>query len=564
MAGWKVNRTEAMTMSGSSTPWPSQKAILLGWLRANHFLDNPFAEWEASREDRLTEYFVAGRYFDVIADQGTSPRTAFIFAPRGGGKSANRLMLESSCRPKDLTSNAISISVTDFTPLILQLKGEPSTLTTDNVVDHILRQGMASLFHMLCLKPALFDRFYPDEREAFIEFLRTYGLHLLSPRQIERHLRRSGEEISARAVAQLTRLVIDNSLSRQSKAEISSTVLELGLFLQKCLHYEFVENHLFEEETHAIQRMDEFFGVARAFEVDTVYVLIDGLDEFRETDQDRETAFRLIEPLVTQLHLLELPNLAFKFFLPLGLESLVQSSIRDDRLASFVITWSTSELTLLLEERVKAFNTQGYTGVAPLCELGFHLEIDHELVVEAGNSPRNLMRLGALLLSEHCKVPVAAHSKITKDEWEEVLSKFRREPNRPVELDGPNDLEDSLDQVSEIEKAPRLYVDAEMGMVYIDGVQLEEPLSQLEFALLSFLYDNRGKICSKDEIERAVYQPLYTEGEELEINNEGYCADPQNVYQLIKRVRKRINKEVEKEHFIRNFRGRGYQLQNTD
>jgi hypothetical protein len=61
------------------------------------FEDNPFAQTNADEEDRLPEYFV-------------SPPSFIVFAPRGGGKSAQRRMIEL----RSSENNILSITYDNF------------------------------------------------------------------------------------------------------------------------------------------------------------------------------------------------------------------------------------------------------------------------------------------------------------------------------------------------------------------------------------------------------------------------------------------------------------------
>jgi DNA-binding response OmpR family regulator len=103
----------------------------------------------------------------------------------------------------------------------------------------------------------------------------------------------------------------------------------------------------------------------------------------------------------------------------------------------------------------------------------------------------------------------------------------------------------SLDAVRE----QGLRVDPATRQVYVDGVQLDPPLSVKQFDLLWYLYQNRGRVVSKDEIALAVWP---------EVRGEIYDA---NIDRMVSRVRSRIEPEPGAEpRFIVTVRGYGYQL----
>ncbi|HOC20829.1 MAG TPA: hypothetical protein PKL16_04970 [Anaerolineae bacterium] len=71
------------------------------WLKAVGFVKgNPFATANAEDERTfLPECFVdTGHYFSILGD----PQTTLVLAPRGGGKTAYRVMLDSNAIPRAL------------------------------------------------------------------------------------------------------------------------------------------------------------------------------------------------------------------------------------------------------------------------------------------------------------------------------------------------------------------------------------------------------------------------------------------------------------------------------
>ena len=96
---------------------------------------------------------------------------------------------------------------------------------------------------------------------------------------------------------------------------------------------------------------------------------------------------------------------------------------------------------------------------------------------------------------------------------------------------------------------PALRVDASTRQVYVDGQLIRPPLSVKQFDLLWYLYQNRGRVVSKDEIAQAVW-----------FGADGDVYDA-NIDRMVSRVRKRINPDKSKgSRFISTVRGYGYQL----
>ena len=89
-------------------------------------------------------------------------------------------------------------------------------------------------------------------------------------------------------------------------------------------------------------------------------------------------------------------------------------------------------------------------------------------------------------------------------------------------------------------------VDAVAGIVRVDRQAVA--LSPKEFALLSFMYERRGQVCSKDEIGEAVW-PEYSDGVyDYQIEN------------LVRRLRSRIEPDPASPQMLLTARGMGYKL----
>ncbi len=73
-------------------------------------------------------------------------------------------------------------------------------------------------------------------------------------------------------------------------------------------------------------------------------------------------------------------------------------------------------------------------------------------------------------------------------------------------------------------------------------------LSPKEFSLLGYLYQNRGKICSKDEIGRTVWMEYQTGIYDYQIEN------------LVRRLRTRIEVDPNAPQLLITVRGMGYRL----
>jgi DNA-binding winged helix-turn-helix (wHTH) protein len=511
------------------------------WLAEREFTGNPFAEWEASKEPLLGKYFVNHPYYDEIANE---PRTAFILAPRGCGKSANRIMIENRCQPHNKNGTSLGISYADFSSLIDPVAHRRPTATLLSHIRLIIRTGLESLVLAVSQRGDLEVNL---TTEAYAELAELVNAHhpTLTSRQVARSL--VSRFMPERTLPEVARFV-EQSLDSLVADSVPAPVAHLLKVLNEIRRQQGA--HPSSTQRGGLEWTRRFVDTVQLIGLSSIYVLVDGIDEYALTSSDPTAAFEILRPLVTELRLLEMPRLAFKFFLPLEMAGAVSdiTRTRSDRLRQVYLTWDDADLSQLLALRIKAFNTSGITSLAPFCDADLRLRIDDELVRRANHSPRTLMRLGYLLLAEHCRWQPA--QLIAYEEWERALARARAMMGESLAT-GALELTPPVDQPA----IPLLSVVEETRNVLIGGQRLVPPLSNMEFKLVAYLYRQKGRACPVEDILDKVYESSSPEEERSEAA----------VAQLVKRVRQRLEPAtVRRPVYLKNSRGRGYLLDHTD
>jgi hypothetical protein len=93
---------------------------------------------------------------------------------------------------------------------------------------------------------------------------------------------------------------------------------------------------------------------------------------------------------------------------------------------------------------------------------------------------------------------------------------------------------------------PELDINLEAGEVRVDRNLVS--LSPKEFALLAYLYNNQGKVCSKDDIGSAVWSEYHEGVYDYQIEN------------LVRRLRAKIEIDPANPQLLLTMRGLGYKL----
>ena len=144
--------------------------------------------------------------------------------------------------------------------------------------------------------------------------------------------------------------------------------------------------------------------VCEPFGGNTIYVLVDKVDETSKTSTKATAAWALIQSLITDLPTLEMPGIAFKFFLWDQLEShFLENGGRPDRLQPVALAWTPAELEQMLTRRLLAYSGGRVSSFNNLCESSLTFDAHRLLAYLSGNSPRDMIRLAEAVAEEHTR-----------------------------------------------------------------------------------------------------------------------------------------------------------------
>lgn len=104
-------------------------------------------------------------------------------------------------------------------------------------------------------------------------------------------------------------------------------------------------------------------------------------------------------------------------------------------------------------------------------------------------------------------------------------------------------------QIDRVQIRPGLEIDFAAARVTVGGLPLQPPLSPNQFALLALLYENPGRIVTRDEVISAIWGP-------------GQQASDQTIDALVSRLRKRLTDADPGHEYIITRRGFGLMFQN--
>lgn len=481
------------------------------WLQNVGFREDPFLLFEAEREgDDLPDLFVDRPYLHNTLGDPAHPQTALLMAGPGQGKTATREMVAHECERGALQRRALPIRYTEFGHLLDVVEDELTHLTARHHVEHLLRL----LFKTLDEIPATHFDFLTDQERRLLRGMMDTFADPLRCFRLSTRLKTDEPPIQL-AWEQLT--------ARELLETVTMLITHLGP--SEHLHY------------------------------DALYVLVDCVDETRAGP---DAAVPLLAPLVRAKPLLEMPRLAFKFFLPIkvGGQLQQQTALRPDRLYIHTVTWEKKDLVNVIQQRFTCYNRDPSKRLEDICTTSAKHTVMERLVKESKGSPRTLLRLCRALFQYH--VRHTDTSLIRPSDISGAIAGFSHQLE--VESRGavPVAIEETTTRQGTANTIPEIGLYVSGGHVWLDGEQLEPPLSPQEFRLLEVLYKTAPEIVPHERLIAEVW----AESAWMSDDDAAQVQDAQNLRKLISRVRDRLGYQRDGKalRFIKNVRGRGYWL----
>ena len=350
------------------------------------FGEDPFAHTDADKEARLAEYFVRPPYFSDVFGNPYSPETFFLFAPRGGGKTTQRKMIEAECAER----NVLCLTYADFDLLDAEAAKE-ATLRLH--LQNVLRLAWTAVLVALDYDPEILCNLTSQSR-SFVVGRARFHLGKLSTVQFNdtlQSLRSQNDKVQA--------FMHKHSVPLTAVAKVVNAVLKAA----KGIDLSSITNLLSQSESNEFDPKLELkllVDIAREIGFSSVYVLIDRVDESPLTWNNPEWSFNLIDPLVKSLPLLGADGIAFKFFLWDAILPYLRVEGRLDRVNYRTVEWSRLALTDLLRMRLSAFSGGTVRKLDSISATLRPYAMDEVAVMFANKSPRDLIRFCSSIVAE--------------------------------------------------------------------------------------------------------------------------------------------------------------------
>lgn len=334
------------------------------------FQIDPFAKTNADEEEHLKSYFIEPPFFKAVYGDLATPKSAVVFAPRGGGKTALKRMIEIASQ----TDAFVCVTYNQFPIDGRKLSDIDHEFHLRNVIKLLL------VAIITCAHEVGVDRLTKDDRHI-LYLLTKYYLSAIDTTELKaaiaavQNVGDKAKELWDKYTGPIG-LVINALLSKigLGEAELKQFGEQGGKLGQPL------------DQIQVLGTMAERLGYR------CVYVLVDKVDETALTGKS-STSYRFIEPVLADLQLLELKGFGFKLFLWNLLLDDYRTVARPDRVKYYSLEWAPSQLKDMLSKRLIAHSQGQVATFSSICADSIQPDIDMIIAHFSQGSPRNVIRL---------------------------------------------------------------------------------------------------------------------------------------------------------------------------
>lgn len=347
------------------------------------FVQDPFASWDADEEDRLEDYFIRPPFFNAVFSEPHKASVAIVFAPRGGGKSALRRMIEIESPANEILCITYAKFPTDRKKL--------SDIDLEYHLENIVILILVGLVGYLVSEDRR-KHLSADSRKTLYWLLRK---HLSGLQQAE--LRKAISEI--RSMSQTSRewwnstIKVANPLVQTVAAALAIPALELTQF-----DNDKIDLGPLSEQLRFLS------DIAIESGAKSTYILIDRIDENDLTGNDSVKAFEFISSLLKNLNVLQTPGIGFKVFLWNLLKTRFREECREDRMKTFNLDWKNDQIKEMMASRISAYSNGKHNTLDSLVKCERSDGLDDLVAFLAQGSPRNAIRICQEILAQQSEM----------------------------------------------------------------------------------------------------------------------------------------------------------------
>lgn len=374
------------------------------------FTADPFELTNSDSEPLLSTYFVPPPFFSSVLGDPANPRPVAVFAPRGTGKTAQRLSVEDQSRNNQ---DFLCITYDEFG---IKSKAHLNGIDLDHHLTQLItRLTLAALAYLEQHEDSL-SKLTKHQRQVILYCSRAF-LGNLTQQQY------------ASALSSVKTLVDKGAEVWTRYGGVVANVIT-GLLKKVGLEDLTIPAELkesFEREDSLRYLFQQLLEIAQAVGYKSTYILIDKVDELGQTSQDSQASWRLVQDMLVDLPFLETTGAGFKFFLWDQIRSsFLDQGGRPDRVLTHELRWTADDLRQILRKRLAGYSNGRVEDVSELlADDARAIDLETLVVFLAAGSPRNMVRMCKAIVDEATRTSPEA-TGISRSQLFEGITSFSR------------------------------------------------------------------------------------------------------------------------------------------
>jgi hypothetical protein len=344
---------------------------------------NPFQFSNADKEiDYISEYFIKPDYFEDVYGNPYSPVSSIVYAPRGAGKTAQRIMIEKRAAN---SQDILTITYTNH------------DLTEFKTIDDVDLK-----YHMTFLNRLLLLAFFKRIEDPSLNYENIFNFHerqfLYKVSRI--YLYDTPASFPNQAISSL-KTTKDHAVDIWNgfKEPIANVIKQIT----KAKGVEIDISKIEIDKKLQLSHKDNFKNIIELLKkvgYNSILILVDKVDEQNLTGNNPEASFKLISELIKDLELLEIANLSFKFFLWDALKQYTVITARPDRVFPYNLKWDWKQIREMLNKRVISYSKGK---IKSFQNMFTDVKLFGRIILFSELSPRDCVRICNRILSEQFK-----------------------------------------------------------------------------------------------------------------------------------------------------------------
>ena len=371
------------------------------------FQGDPFELTNSDSEPLLDLYFVPPPFFSSVLGDPANPRPVAVFAPRGTGKTAQRLSVEAASRRE---RDFLCITYDEFG---IRSKAHLKEIDLSHHLTQLtIRLTVAILAHLEQNDQSI-TSLSKHQRQVVLHCSRTF-LGNLTQQQY------------ATALSSVKSLLDKGAETWEKYGGVVATVIS-GLLQKVGLEDLTIPSELrasFEREDSLLYLFQQLLKVVQALGYKSTYVLVDRVDELGQTSQDGQASWRLVQDMLVDLPFLESDGVGFKFFLWDQVRGLfLDEGGRPDRVLTHELRWTAEDLRMILRRRLAAYSGGAIENISDLlADDARNVDLETLVIYLAAGSPRNMVRMCKTIADEATRTSPDSSGISRADLFEGVTS----------------------------------------------------------------------------------------------------------------------------------------------